>query len=49
VVIDGADKLREGAKVKLITKESKASNELTIPAAGKGNHQGKNRIKDHSQ
>jgi len=49
VVIDGADKLREGAKVKLITKESKASNDLATPAAGKGNHQGKGRKKEHSE
>jgi multidrug efflux system membrane fusion protein len=49
VVVDGADKLREGIKVKLITKESKATTELATPAAGKGNHQGKNKKKDHSE
>ena len=49
VVIDGADKLREGTKVKLITKESKASNDLATPAPGKGNHQGKGRKKEHSE
>jgi len=49
VVVDGADKLREGIKVKLITKESKATAELAIPATGKGNHQGKNKKKDHSE
>jgi multidrug efflux system membrane fusion protein len=49
VIIDGADKLREGMKVKLITQENKASNDLVIPTTGKGNHQGKNNKKDHSE
>jgi len=49
VVIDGADKLREGTKVKLITQESKASKEQLTPVAGKGSHQGKGRKKDHSE
>ncbi len=49
VVIDGADKLREGSKVKLITKESKANKDQSTPAAGKGSHQGKGRKKEHSE
>jgi multidrug efflux system membrane fusion protein len=49
VVVDGADKLREGIKVKLITKDSIATAELAIPATSKGNHQNKNKKKDHSE
>ena len=49
VIIDGADKLREGIRVKLINKESKASNDLAISTAGKGTHQGKNNKKDHKE
>jgi len=49
VVIDGADKLREGMKVKLITQESKASNEIATPAPSKLTGKGKNRKKDSSE
>jgi multidrug efflux system membrane fusion protein len=49
VIIDGADKLREGIRVKLINQESKAPNDLAISTAAKGTHQGKNNKKDHNE
>ena len=49
VVIDGADKLREGMKVKLITQESKASNEIATPAPSKLTGKGNNRKKGSSE
>ena len=49
VVIDGADKLREGMRVKLITQESKASNDIATPAPSKLTGKGKNRKKDSSE
>jgi multidrug efflux system membrane fusion protein len=49
VVIDGADKLREGLRVKLITQESKATNDIATPTLSKGTGKGKNTKKDHSE
>ncbi len=49
VVIDGADKLREGMKVKLITQESKVSKDITTPAPSKLTGKGNNRKKDSSE
>ncbi len=34
VVIDGADRLREGIKVKIITRESKTASDIAVPIAG---------------
>ena len=49
VVIDGADKLREGMRVKLITQESKASNDIATPAPSKLTGKGNNRKKGSSE
>ena len=43
VVVDGADKLREGMKVKLITRESAPSSDVASPLPGKESHQDRNR------
>jgi hypothetical protein len=43
VVVDGADKLREGAKVELITPESRSAPPTGTPRRGdKGERRGKN-------
>ena len=43
VVVDGADKLREGIKVKLITRESPPSSDEAPSLTGKKIHQDKTR------
>jgi len=43
VVVDGADKLREGAKVELVTAEARAAATQAAPRTGKGNGDGSRR------
>ena len=43
VIVDGADKLRENMKVKLITRQSESAPEQAAPLSGKKFHQGKGR------
>lgn len=43
VVVDGADKLRDGMKIKLITRGAAPATEGAAPLPGKEGHQGRNR------
>ncbi|MFI3155408.1 MAG: MdtA/MuxA family multidrug efflux RND transporter periplasmic adaptor subunit [Methylococcaceae bacterium] len=43
VIVDGADKLRENMKVKLITRQSESAPEPSAPLPDKKSHQGKGR------
>jgi multidrug efflux system membrane fusion protein len=44
VVVDGADKLREGAKVELISPEARAAPAAGAPQSAKGNKAGGERV-----
>ena len=48
VVVDGADKLRDGMKVKLITHEAAPAAGVASPIPGKESHQGGNRQKGNN-
>ena len=49
VVVDGADKLREGMKVKLITHDLAPSSDETSALPGQKNHQDKDRNSDNNK
>lgn len=49
VVVDGADKLREGTKVKLIARDLAPSSDEAPPLPGNENHQGNNRKSDNNK
>ena len=48
VVVDGADKLRDGMKIKLITRDAAPAADIAAPLPDQENHQGGNRKKGNN-